>query len=401
MTDRFRTSRGWLAALAAFLLLILIAGLAPFRAPKNQVEWVGNGGLHFRHYGSALSTTAFQGFDADKDGLGTLEVWLKPDLANDTHTILAFEGDGRSEPPFAIAQSETAFGVRRHNIDEHGVERIAVFRVPGVLHPQRPVFVTVVLKKNETWVYVDGSLIKKSPILGASTNNFTGRLVLANSPALNDSWPGTILGVAVYRRDLPAEEVATHYANWKMGNPRLNLSEDGMAMYLFKEQHGTVAHNEVGNAGTLTIPPRYFVLHPPVLMAPWRPYRFGWPHWTYWEDIAVNIAGFVPFGFLLFAYLSPQNVSRPLIVAIGAGFLLSLTIESLQGLLPTRDSDMTDVITNTLGTAVGALSYRIAVRHGLWPMFQKKTIAPVVATVSLPVSAASEEKRNSLVSEGS
>ena len=37
---------------AAVLIIILIAGLWPFHAPKNQVSWLSNGnGLHFGEYG--------------------------------------------------------------------------------------------------------------------------------------------------------------------------------------------------------------------------------------------------------------------------------------------------------------------------------------------------------------
>ena len=68
----------------------------------------------------------------------------------------------------------------------------------------------------------------------------------------------------------------------------------------------------------------------------------------YWTDVLVNISGFVPVGFFLLNYLSLiQQSKRPAATVLLLGFFLSLTIEILQWFLPTRDSDMTDLICNT------------------------------------------------------
>jgi len=93
-----------------------------------------------------------------------------------------------------------------------------------------------------------------------------------------------------------------------------------------------------------------------------------YPNWAYWDDVLINIAGFVPLGFLFCAYFSlAGRIKRPFLVTILLGFTLSLLIETLQAFLPTRDSGTTDLITNTLGTYLGSELYRL----NLWKILTR------------------------------
>jgi glycopeptide antibiotics resistance protein len=86
--------------------------------------------------------------------------------------------------------------------------------------------------------------------------------------------------------------------------------------------------------------------------------------------VLINIVGFIPFGFLFCAYLSlAGRIKRPALVTILLGFTLSLTIESLQAFLPTRDSSTADVINNTLGTCFGVWLYRLNLWRVLFARF--------------------------------
>jgi glycopeptide antibiotics resistance protein len=89
---------------------------------------------------------------------------------------------------------------------------------------------------------------------------------------------------------------------------------------------------------------------------PWRHYHGTW---SYWTDVAINVVGFIPFGFSIFGYFSSVRAFKhSAAITIALGFITSLIIEVSQALLPTRDSGVNDLITNTLGTAIGVVLYR-------------------------------------------
>jgi hypothetical protein len=347
---------------------ITIACLWPFHAPANQVSWVSNGnGIRMDRHGSLVSTGAFGQAPSGDKTAGSLEVWIEP-ATNFAHkTILSFGSSLHPGAPFLVEQNGNALYIQRHNGDPHGACCTAYFGVPNALEAGKPVLLTIVLSDHDTSVYLDGTLAKSSPVFGSSTYNLTGRLVVANSPSVNVSWPGTIFGLAIYDSQLTASEVEQHAREWNGGHaPLFTADKVPVALYMFDEHGGKVAHNQLDSATDLKIPARYFVLHPRFLTPVWDRYRFGWPPWSYWQDVLLNIAGFVPAGLVLVNCLSMARSAKcPALTAVLIGFAMSLSIECLQWFLPTRDSDMTDVMTNTLGTVLGVALYRFRPVRGL------------------------------------
>jgi VanZ family protein len=343
--------------------ITLTAGLWPFHAPANQVEWLrSENGLAIGRHGSLVSSGVFRGGD-QTDGCAALEIWLEPSSSEGSGTILSFNGSAHPAEPFSLLQKGDALGFRRNNVDPQGVSRTYLFYVRGVFHQKKPVFVTVKLDSHETSVYVNGVMVDLFPH-SLAWNDLTGRAVLANSSTANDSWSGKILGLAIYQRQLTASQIAANYASWTAkGKPARTAEVGAAALYLFDERGGTVVRNILDPTTNLAIPTHYFILHPGFMRAPWKEYH---PTWSYWQDVGVNIVGFVPFGFCVCAYLSLMRmIKHPGTTTVALGLMTSLTIELLQASLPTRSSGTTDLITNTLGTVVGVIACQRSIAQAL------------------------------------
>jgi len=82
-----------------------------------------------------------------------------------------------------------------------------------------------------------------------------------------------------------------------------------------------------------------------------------WPKYFILDDFIFNILGFAPLGLLLVPSMSRKwsRLRRVVLVTL-FGFLLSFSVETLQGFLPTRASSNTDILANTVGTLLGALA---------------------------------------------
>jgi hypothetical protein len=348
-----------LRAICAFVLFgILVAGLWPFHAARNDVSWLNHkNGLLFGKYGSIVSASSFEGDQWREDGSCTIEIWLEPKRVHASGTILAFYLDESEVTSFALRQSLGDLVLQHANQDQSQRSAKVKIYVDDVFSQQNPVLVTMSSSQAGTTVYADGVFVKKFANFRLSSKNLTGHLIVGNSPVTTDEWSGQLRGMAIYNRDLTANEVSQHFANWTSNQHReIATSKDAVAIYVFDEGTGNVVHNYVAPATDLIIPKSFFVLHEQFLVRPWDEFR---QDWNYWKNVGINIAGFIPLGFFFYAFFSlARRAEHPVAITIAFGFAVSLTIEVLQAFLPTRDSGMTDVITNTLGTAVGVIAAR-------------------------------------------
>jgi hypothetical protein len=343
---------------AAILCGILLVGLWPLTPhPKNQVAWLENGnGLHFGDYGTILSADAFKPADSEGGAPCSLEIWANPGLITDTDTMLAFYSPEKLVS-FSLHQSTRNLLVQRQNQDRQGrVSEVHIYE-DDVLRQGTAAFITLTASAQGTAIYVDGTLVKSASHFGLSSRDFAGQLVVANSPVANDSWTGDLRGLAIYDRELTSMEVIEHFNSWtKNGRPAISEKEGPAALYLFDERAGSVIHNRAGSALDLYIPDHYLIVRQTLLEVPWKEYHADW---DYYKEVLINIGGFIPLGFVFCAYFSSAlHLKRTQLLTTLLGFTVSLTIEVLQAFIPTRDSGMTDVITNTLGTAIGAMVFQ-------------------------------------------
>ncbi len=331
-------------ACIAVLCITLSLGLWPFHAPKNDVAGLGTcDGLHFGRYGTAIGTDAFR----KPNAFGSLEIWLQPRNLLGFGTLLGFSVPGRP-CPFYMQQSLADLKLQ--------TSRAGALYVADVFRQGRPTFLTITSGIQGTRIYIDGALTRSAPWFRISAAQLTGRLVVGNPPGEQNAWHGDLFGLAMYRRELTAPEVLRQYRAWTQnGCPDLQPDEGAIAVYRLNERRGNLVHSQTGCGAELCIPYRFVVLDHMFLEPFWHEFRMSR---SYWGDVLKNIVGFMPWGFCVFAYLSARRVRRAVLFTVLSGTAVSLMIEVLQTFLPTRDSGMTDLITNTFGTWIGIASYK-------------------------------------------
>ena len=333
----------------AVLVVILCLGLWPLHVPVNDVSWLGSrNGLRLGHYSTVIGAAPL----AATGGAvaGSVEIWLEPARIWTGGTLLSFS---QPDPTTGLRIKQSLTDLALERTSRGKTEKIYV---DEVFRPKRPRFITVTSSASGTVIYLDGVAAKSAPRFRLSPQDLTGRLILGDAPGQTDTWAGMLFGAAVYRAELTREEVLSHYGNWSAtGDPRPGAAEHCVALYLMNEHAGTLLHNQTRPGGELQIPPRYQVVDQIFLEPVWQ--EFSWSR-AYWSAVFKNIVGFLPVGFVFYAYLAGvRSIRRGVLITTLSGTLISLTIEVLQAFLPTRDSGTSDLITNTFGTWLGVLLY--------------------------------------------
>ncbi len=342
----------------AILGVILVAGLWPFNPrPLNKVQWLAPGnGIEFRPDGIIFAEEPIR-VPSSTEGLVSLDIWVQPAI-DDTAQILSFDKRHPDEQLRVLQYGSTLLLQQKKN----GVD-VAGLEVEHSLNPKRDTFFTITADRRQTSVYVNGVLAKTSTNFILTPDDLSGRLVAGAQPFDYDSWAGQLRGLAIYQR-LNASQAVAHYQSWTSGNGSVTTGdlEKAVALYRFDEHQGKLIHNAVTAGPNLLIPEAFTVLDKKFLELS-RPAAFDW---DYVQDVAINIAGFIPLGFCFCAFLDTRRIWQrvsPAWATIIFGAALSLAIEVLQVYLPTRDSSLNDVITNTLGTVVGVVFWRLASRR--------------------------------------
>ncbi|VAX34669.1 hypothetical protein MNBD_NITROSPIRAE03-1641 [hydrothermal vent metagenome] len=353
----------------AIITVIFLAGLWPLNFnPKNKVEWLKErNGIHFYGHGivytpEALDTSTQNPIAEDSV---SIELILQP---HKQHTcsiarIVSFYDTGNVEN-LMIGQWKSHLIIRSGDINSDNRKDFKEIGLGKILKKGKTGFLTITSGKNGTSLYLDGKLAKRYPdyTLAAGKRTISGQIVLGNSLSGKSPWRGNILGLAIYSRPLTADEVYRNYQAWTQGATQTLLKNKGIvSLYMFDEKTGSTVLNRAGKGHNLVIPATFRVLRKTVLVPIWKDFS---PNRSYFTDIAINISGFIPFGFILSFLLytvKKTSASKMYLTAILSGGAISLTIELLQVYLPTRSSQMSDLIFNILGTILGVALFRFIV----------------------------------------
>lgn len=225
--------------------------------------------------------------------------------------------------------------------------------IPGSLAAGRTGVLTIVSGPHETAIYTDGQLAKNTPAVRLLKDHETLNghyLYIGNSPDLSCPWSGSVWAFAIYGKAwAPADVLERRGLGLGTRSPCPSGPGIAVACYRFDSLEGEFIPDRSGSANDLW-KPRHLVFEKRLL---------GLPSGQFYSlaDMALNLAGFIPLGFLLCLRLRGPGrhaAETCILFSVALGFAVSLMIEVIQVWLPGRDSSVLDLISNTAGAAIGA-----------------------------------------------
>jgi len=351
---------GWVGLTLTVFFVTLFFGLKPKGYHfSNDVTWLTKPpGIRFNGYGivytepiKALSKAG----DINANGF-SIEIALKPATYHKNGFNFLFSiHNGDDGKQLVIGQYRSSLIVMNGDDYDHKrkTKRIAVKLAENFSTPQ---FVTITTGREGTCIYLDGWLFRTQRDLTLKIpEGEDARFLLGNSVYGKHNWQGDVLGLAVYQHPLAEQEVAKHFKHWFKDKSLLFAIESKpVALYVFDEKHGEkVMDRAVGNFD-VHIPSKMKVLNKKILSFSWSRLKFNT---EFFEDVMINLIGFIPLGFFLnatFVKAGGGFERRGVLITVILCFFLSLFIEVLQAWIPSRSSDVLDLVLNTAGGGFGA-----------------------------------------------
>jgi VanZ family protein len=261
--------------------------------------------------------------------------------------------NGELPESLLVGQWKSALLLRTPTHDLQARRKFRETGVEGALQRNRQRFIAITSGPQGTLFYVDGELADSNPKVFVRPEDLRGRLVIGDSPRGGSGWNGKLFGLAAFNRPLDAPDILRHFQLWTGRRGGELATEDGVAaLYLFEMAAERTIPDQSPSRNPLLIPASYYDVHKTVLSPPWALESL------HWDDITINILGFIPFGFFCFAYramLQPGRYFGNAFLVSLAGGLISAFIELSQVFIPTRDSSLTDLICNILGAILGVI----------------------------------------------
>ncbi len=355
----------------AILLGVLFFGLRPKNFTfTNGANWISERpGIRFSKYGIAYTDPFVESIEegiSELNGFSIIIAFKPESFREEGFNFILSIHNGKNCDQLLVGQWRSYIIVM--NGDDYSNKRKTPRIAANIFSPTpRNIILTISAGKEGTKLYVGSQLVKtNSDLILKFPKGDKTRLILGNSVYGKHSWKGEIYGLAFYDYPLNAHEAVFHTKRWYKGQ-NLSFVKKGKpaVLYLFDEKRGKRAFDHGKGKLHLEIPPHMHTLEKIILSPPWTGSRLNR---NYFIDIIVNIIGFIPLGFVLYATLFEINGTskkRVVLMTVALCFILSLTIEIVQAWIPSRSSSMLDLMSNTSGALIGAMIYLLIVSLGV------------------------------------
>lgn len=265
-------------------------------------------------------------------------------IPNGLGTLLEFH-DGREQAPLLIAQWQEHLVIRSRRDNEHRNRRYSEVGFRHCLPIGSKASLLISDDGTSTTIYVNGveAVVKPSfALLDPISSSIKARIAIGASADGEQPWIGLLSRIAVFDRAAKPENLE-------------NTALPPILSYDFARESGRRLPNSLASQGSLLLPERFQPIErkPFASLASWDPSRRGLV-----IDALLNLFGFMPIGTVLFAFLRQRMnwLFGAILATIVFGALSSYGIEWAQQFLPSRNPSAFDLLANTLGGLLGALS---------------------------------------------